>query len=267
MAIDFARLYVTDPSQLFLTLAVSSARTLVAFSMLPIFSSRTVPAEIRSALAIAVSFPVAYGQFAKPFPVDLTAVSLIAFVGKEAAVGLLIGLGFGIFLAGLLTIGEIIDHQTGLTFTQNIDPIHGNTVSLSSQFLERMLFAALMLAGLTQTVVDTLYASYDIWPLGAWMPAFDRVFPSALITQATRLFALSLLLAAPVLLVLFIVDAAMGLLNRATPQLSVFHITLSLKSMVGVAVLLAALPMVLQRVIGALPEVAATLKQLLFALR
>jgi type III secretion protein T len=254
---------LVEPAHLLLTLGISSIRTLVAFGMMPIFSSRTVPAAARTALAVAVSLPVTWQQLGKPFPTDIAAWPLLAFFGKEAVIGLLIGLGFGIFLAGLLIIGEIIDHQTGLTFTQNIDPVHGNTVSLTSQYLERVLFAALMLAGLMHGVVDALYLSYEIWPIGAWLPAFDRVYPLSLVTQTSRLFALALLLSGPVVLALFVVDAAMGLLNRAAPQLSLFHITMSLKSLVAVGVLVLALPMMLQRVVQALPEVTGTLKTLL----
>lgn len=259
MTTDLATLYAMDPARLMAVLGVSSVRTLVAFAMLPVFASRIVPAMARGAIAVAVVFPVALGQLDQPLPVDLTIGSILAFLGKEGAVGLLIGLGFGAFFAGLQTAGEIIDHQTGLTFTQNIDPVHGNNVSLTAQFLERVLFASLMAAGVMLAIVDALYLSYDVWPLGQWMPAFERTMPLRLVAEAGKLFALSLLLAGPVLLVLFMVEAGVGLLNRAAPQLSVFNITLSLKSMIGLFVLAMALPMVTERVILAMRDVVATL--------
>lgn len=259
MGTDLASLYAMDPAKLMAVLGVSSVRTLVAFAMLPMFASRIVPMMARAAIAIAVVFPVALGRLQEPLPVDLTTLSLLVFLGKEAAIGLVIGLGFGAFFAGLQTAGEIIDHQTGLTFTQNIDPVHGNSVSLTAQFLERVLFAALMTAGVMLAIVDALYLSYEVWPLGQSAPAFDRLVPLQLVSEAGKLFALSLLLAGPVLLVLFVMEASVGLLNRAAPQLSVFNITLSLKSMVGLAVLVLALPMITERVIVAMREVALTL--------
>lgn len=258
---------LVEPAQLLLTLGVSSVRTLVAFGLMPIFSSNTVPAMARTGLAIAVSLPVTWLHLQRPLPLEMAAWPLIAFFAKEAALGVLVGLGFGIFLAGLLIVGEIIDHQTGLTFTQNIDPVHGNAVSLTSQFLERVLFAALMVAGLMHGVVDALYLSYELWPIDAALPSLERVMALGLVTQAGRLFALALLLSGPVVLVLFAVDAAMGLLNRSAPQLSIFHLTLSLKSMVAVGVLVLAFPMMLQRVVEALPEVGGTLQVLLRGMR
>ncbi len=95
--------------------------------------------------------------------------------------------------------------------------------------------------------------------MGHWAPALERVLPLNLVSQAGKLFALSLLLAGPVLLVLFMVDACLGLLNRAAPQLNVFNIALSLKSMVGLAVLVLALPMITERVIVAMGDITSTL--------
>ena len=267
MAADLTSLYAIDPAKLMAVLGLSSVRALIAIAMLPLFASRTVPTVVRGAIAIAVVFPVAWGRLNEPLPVELASWPLLAFLSKEAAIGLVIGLGFGAFFAGLQTAGEIIDHQTGLTFTQNIDAVHGNNVSLTSQFLERVLFASLMAAGVMLVIVDTLYLSYEVWPIGRWTPAFDRVMLFNLISQASKLFALSLLLAGPMLLVLFVVDAGMGLLNRAAPQLSIHNITLSLKSMVGLGVLALALPMITERVITAAREVAGSLTSFLQLLR
>lgn len=265
MGTDLQSLYAIDPARLMGALAVSSVRTLVAFALLPMFASRTVPLMARMAIAVAVVLPVALGRLDQPLPVDLHMVSMLGFLGKEAAIGVVIGLGFGAFFAGLQTAGEIIDHQTGLTFTQNIDAIHGNSVSLTAQFLDRVLFAALMSAGVMLAIVDTLYLSYELWPMGQWTPAFERMVPLSLIEHASKLFALSLLLAGPVLLVLFILDASIGLLNRAAPQLSVFNITLTLKSMVGLGVLVMALPMLVERVVVAMQEVTRTLTLFIMA--
>ena len=267
MGSDFTGFYGIDLARLLTVLAVSSVRTLVAFAMLPLFSSHLVPSMVRGGIAVAVVFPVAMAHLADPLPVELTSWSLLAFLGKEGGVGLVIGLGFGAFFAGLQTVGEIIDHQTGLTFTQNIDAVHGNSVSLTSQFLERVLFASLMAAGVMLVIVDALYVSYEVWPLGHWAPALDRTLLMNLVSHASKLFALSLLLAGPVLLVLFAVDAGMGMLNRAAPQLGIHHINLSLKSLVGLGVLVLALPMITKRVVLGMREVAATLTAFLTALR
>jgi type III secretory pathway component EscT len=53
-------------------------------------------------------------------------------------------------------------------------------------------------------VVDTVYLSYQIWPVGQPPQGLGMHVPLSLASQAARLFAWALLLAGPVVLVLFV---------------------------------------------------------------
>lgn len=249
-------LELLDIPQLFVTTMLFSLRTLVAFTMLPFFASTLVPSTVRVGIALAVIIPVVGARLELPPPIALEAWPLTLLVVREGCIGLVIGLGFGAFCTGLQAAGEIIDHQTGLTFTQNIDPTFGNTVSITSHFMERVLFAALMSAGIMLVIVDALYLSYELWPVGQSLPSFERVVPMSLVEQSGRLFSFALLLAGPVLLVLFVIDVSLGMLNRAAPQLGVFNLALSIKPIIGLAVLAFALPMLIDHALLALGEFA-----------
>ena len=252
-----------DPAQLLWTLGLSSLRATVAFALLPPFAAAIMPAVVRMPLVLAISVPPAMMvlETSPGMPGSLTMLTLLLL--RESSIGLLIGMGLGAFCAGLQSVGEIIDHQTGLTFSQNVDPVHGNSVSITSQLLERLLFAALMAAGLLLVLADVLYLSYQVLPLGRWERGIDAAVALEVVTQASRLFALSILLAGPVVLVLFIIDVSLGLLNRAAPQLNVYQVTLTLKSMVGLAVLAAALPLLMERSLVAMFETSVALLALL----
>jgi type III secretion protein T len=254
-----------DLPLLLMSTVVVSLRVFVSFSMLPMFISSSVPTTVRAGLAMAVALPVVAAQMDAPPLPDLQGWTLILLVAREAGIGLVIGLGFGAFCAGLQTAGDIIDHQTGLTFTQNVDATFGNNVSITAQFFDRVLFGALMSAGFVLIVVDALYLSYEIWPVGMPLPTFERLVPLSLVEQSSRLFAFALLMAGPVLLVLFTIDAGLGMLNRAAPQLGIFQITLSLKAVVGLIVLMFALPLMIEKTLIALTYVAQTIRALILA--
>ena len=254
-----------DLPLLLMSTVIVSLRVFVAFSMLPMFISNSVPSTVRAGLAMAVALPVVAAQMDAPPILNLQAWTLLLLIVREAGIGLVIGLGFGAFCAGLQTAGDIIDHQTGLTFTQNMDATFGNNVSITAQFLDRVLFAIFMSAGFVLIVVDALYLSYEIWPVGLPLPTFERLVPMSLLTQSSRLFALALLLAGPVLLVLFTIDAGLGMLNRAAPQLGIFQITLSIKAIVGLIVLMFALPMIIEQSLRALVDVGKTIRALILA--
>jgi type III secretion protein T len=256
-------LATTDIAPLLMQAVVSALRTLVAFAMLPIFTGGRVPAMVRVGIAFAVVVPLVASRVELPLPVSLDAWSLLLLLVREGAIGVVIGLGFGALCAGLQTVGEIIDAQTGLTFTQNIDPTFGNNVSITSQFMERVLFAALMAAGLMLVIIDALYTSYELWPVGQPLPTFERVVPLSLIGQSSKVFSLALLLAGPVLLVLFVVDLSFGMLNRAAPQLGVFNLGLAAKPIVGLVVLMFSLPMIIEHALLAMGEAGKFMRALI----
>jgi type III secretion protein T len=258
-------LNLVDISALLITVVACSLRTLVAFALLPIFTSSQVPTVVRVGIAVAVVVPVVITRIDTPPVPVLDAWSLLMLVFREGAIGMVIGLGFGALCAGLQMAGDIIDHQTGLTFTQNVDPSFGNSVSITAVFLERVLFAALMSAGLMLVIVDALYLSYEVWPVGRPLPTFDRLVPLSLVNQSGRVFSLALLLAGPVVLVLFVVDASLGMMNRAAPQLGVFNLALSIKPLVGLAVLAFALPMIVDHSLLALGEFGKLVRALINA--
>jgi type III secretion protein T len=254
-----------DLAQLLMVAAMCSIRPLAAVALIPLFATANVPGAARNGFVLAIVAPVAWMQWQVAPPTDLSAASLLLLVVREGAIGVALGLGFAAFFAGLQAIGEIIDHQTGLTFSQNVDPVHGNQVSVTTQLLERVLFTALLAGGALLVIVDTIYLSFELWPIGKPLPQFESVVPLQLIANSGRLFAFALLLAGPVLFVLFAVEIAIGMLNRAAPQLNVFNVTLSLKSIVGLFVLMLALPLVTERTLSGFFELGRLLQGLLRA--
>jgi type III secretion protein T len=255
--------WLADPGSALMLLAMSSVRALVALAMLPMLSTNILPTLVRGALVVAVMAPIMAVNLGKPPSIQPEAVPLLLLLLRESAVGVVIGLGYGAFVAGIQAVGEIIDHQTGLTFTQNVDPVNGNNVSVTAIFLQHVMFAVLMVSGFLLLVVDSLYLSFEIWPIGDVMPNFAAAIPLRMIQESSRLFSLALLLAGPVVLVLFIVDAGASMLNRAAPQLNVFTLTLSMKSFIGVLVLAAALPMIIERSVVVMRQVALSLRSLI----
>jgi type III secretion protein T len=256
---------LADLTALLLAFTSNGIRTLVAFSMLPMLQESSVPTSARMTLALAVVTPVVAVKLGAPPAFQAESWALILLILRETAVGLLIGVGFGALAAALQTAGDIIDHQTGLTFSQNVDATYGNNVSVTAQFLERVLFAIMINSGLMLIIIDTLYLSYEVWPVGQALPNFDRLVPLAMAGESARILPLALLLASPVLLVLFVVDVGFGMLNRAAPQLNVFQIGLSIKPLIGALVLSLALPMIVEQVLAPMIEFGRFLRALMLA--
>ena len=76
----------------------------------------------------------------------------------------------------------------------------------------------------------------------------------------------SLLIAAPVIKVLYVIDAGLGILNRFAQQLNVFALSLSIKSWAATFLLLLLIPALAQAVIGELSGRSDTVRAVIGAL-
>lgn len=222
-------------ADLALLAALASTRFAVAFALLPLFSSETVPALVRNAIFIGFGLITLAVQPALQ-PGQWDGTHWLTLFAREA----LLGIGFGVLLGAVMwafeTAGQIVDTKVGATLGQVIDPLSGHQTSLSGALLSRLASYIFMAGGGFLALVAVLVQSFAIWPLA--QPTLALPPGSlALFEQAFASFALlALLLAAPCLIVLYVVDLALGLVNRFAPQLNLISISMSLKSVAAVFV-------------------------------
>ena len=226
---------VNSLTDLALLAALASTRIAVAFLLLPILSSDTVPATVRS--AIFLSFGMITLAMQPSFSVNNweTQQWLGLFV-KEA----LLGLGMGLMLAAVLwafhAAGEIVDGATGMASAQVVDPLSGRQTSLSGAMLGRLTVFVFMAYGGMLAWMGVLIESFALWPMAEHnlLPKMGGVtlFESAFGTFA----GLAFLVAAPGLVVIYLIDLSLGVMNRYAPQLNLLSIASSVKGLAAVLV-------------------------------
>lgn len=219
-----------------LLLGVASARIAVAFLMMPIFSTDTVPAMVRNSIFIALGLVSLILQPA----IDVMAIGATQWVtifAKEVFVGLLIGFFFGSVLWSLEAAGQIIDTKVGATMAQIVDPLSGHQTSLNGAFLGRLAGIVFIFSGGLSLLVQVIMESYALWPVAAPMPNLDMRGLALFEGEFGRMMVLATLFASPVLTVLFLIDLGLGLVNRFAQQLNVFTLSLSIKSFAATAVI------------------------------
>lgn len=156
-------------------------------------------------------------------------IALALLMFKEAGVGLLLAVALcGPFWVAT-AIGELIDNQRGATISASIDPASGVEASVLAPFVSLFYAAAFLSQGGMLILVQAIRESYRTIPAAA----FFRIDPVAVGGLLTTLLGKGLALAAPVLVVMFLSDVALGLLSRFCPQLNAFSLALSVKSLVA----------------------------------
>ena len=248
-----------------LLLGIATTRIALAFALLPLFSTETIPALVRNSIlfslglvSLALQPKMDFGSF--------TAISWLALYAKEAFVGLIIGFFFGAVLWALEAAGQIIDAKVGATMAQVVDPLSGHQTSLNGAFLGRLANLVFIFSGGLSLLVGVILESYAVWPIAA---TFPRLAPAGLglfEAEFGRLMVLATLFAAPVLAVLFVIDIGLGLVNRFAQQLNVFQLSLSIKSFVATAMILLMLTGFIQAVINDVLSRPAALRALLAGL-
>ncbi len=224
-----------------------------AFLILPLLTTSTVPALVRNALMVGLAvaaLPLVGGSL----PEDQRDVLLPALLLKEVFIGVVIGFLFsGVFWA-LGMAGNLIDTRVGTNIASIIDPISGHETSLTGTFLTRLGAWLFMASGAFLIFIDVLLGSFVLWPVASFVPELPSVGILVMADYFGLFMTLALMIAAPALIVLTLVDVGFGLINRLAPQLNVFVLSLPLKAwlatLIVIMVLGAAIEVVLRRLIS-----------------
>jgi type III secretion protein T len=227
--------FLGDP---LLALGLTVPRIIGAFLMLPLMTPETVPAMVRNSFMVSlaiVALPVALAGS----PIDAMGVpQWPVIVLKELFLGIAIGFVFGIVFWAIGAAGNVIDTQVGMGMAQVFDPIQGHQTSLHGEFLSELAAWLFMASGAFLVFLDLLTSSYALWPVTSYFPDLRAVGMDLFVGQFSYLMTALLVLAAPVMVILLIIDLSFGLVNRYAPQLNVFALTLPIKAWIATAVVM-----------------------------
>jgi type III secretion protein T len=215
-----------------LLLGLSATRVAVAFLLVPIFSAELVPAMVRNSIFMAIAL---LGLVLQPSagPVTFDAWQWIVMFGKEAFIGGTIGLLFGGVMWAFQAAGQLIDTKVGATQAQVTDPMSGQQTSLSGALFGRLASLVFMSLGGFMLMIGTLIESYGIWPVRSTLPGLAEGGARFFESELGRIMGLTLLIAAPALVLLYVIEGVLGLINRFAQQLNVFSLSMALKAVAG----------------------------------
>jgi type III secretion protein T len=220
-----------------LLLGLSATRVAVALLLIPLITQELIPPLVRNAMFISLAL-LGLALHPPVGPIQASAAQWVSMFAKEALIGGAIGFLFAGVLWAFESAGQVIDTKIGLMMAQLIDPLTGQQVSLNGAFLGRLASYVFMAGGGFMVLVGTLMQTYAAWPVWAPLPALAdggvRLFESEL----GRIIGLTLLIAAPALVLLYVVEAVFGLINRFAQQLNVFSLSSSLKAFVATWIIL-----------------------------
>jgi flagellar biosynthetic protein FliR len=189
-----------------------------AVAVLPVFGERLVPARVRLGLALAITAIVA-PAVAPQLEVLTKGESILAIILiTETLSGLVLGIGLRLFVMALQMAGSMAAQATSLA------QVFGGAAGADPQpaIGHLLVYGGLALAvimGLHVRVIEFVILSYDIFLPGKFLDASE--LKTWGVNQIVYAFALGFTLAAPFLIASLIYNVALGVINRAMPQLMV----------------------------------------------
>lgn len=214
-------------------LALSLARLVACFAILPFLGGKLLPGYVRNSILItlmAIVYPIVAAT-APTEPFALRTMVLLLF--KEIFLGLLIGFLVGIVFWAAEISGYLIDTQRGASMASVLDPLYGHSTSPLGTVLLQLVTVLFFASGGFLIMLEGLFESYQFWPVFQFFPQMKAEGPLFFLGGIDKLMKSALLLASPVLMALFLSDFCLALASRFVPQLNVFNLAMPIKS--GVA--------------------------------
>ena len=206
----------------------------------PVFSAQNTPIMVRifTTLAIAGALTAALGTNIGPPPANM--YLFVMAIAHEVLAGLLIGTFMSFVLQAAQMAGTLVDTQMGLSMSQVLNPINGVSSTVISQFKFMLAVVIFLSVNGHHLMLKAFADSYGSMP-GMTLEHLPQM-KNNLVGLMGTLSVLSLQMAAPVLGVSLVVDAALGIVNKAVPQMQVVVIGLPAKIVIGLIALSVGLP-------------------------
>jgi flagellar biosynthetic protein FliR len=235
-----------------MTLVLVRVSGMVAFA--PFFSSTALPLRTKAVFVGAMAF--LFAPLVSTLPHAQTNLSFSALIG-ELSVGLVYGLTLTLLNEMLLFAGQIAGVQFSFSMVNLLDPTSQIQTPLMGDLFQLMGTLVIIAAGLDRILLASMVRSFRAAPLGS----YGLAPPTALgiVHAAGGIFLAAVELAAPVLAATMLVEVAVSLLGKLSPQLPVMNLTVPLKTLTGFALLtgsLALWPRFIEARFGSLLDLA-----------
>ena len=202
---------------------------MVAFLVIaPPFSFNAFPLRIKGMLAVGLAMAVA-PRVVPGYASPDTGGFILALL-LEILVGGVLGFLVLVVFSAIQSAGNLIDLFGGFQLAQGFDPQSMVNGAQFTRLYQMTALALLFASGGYQLILGGLARSFAALPVGG---GIDLAVPLEAITAAVgQMLLAAVQIAGPLIVVLFLADAGLGLLTRVAPALNAFALGFPLKILI-----------------------------------
>jgi len=213
---------------------IAGSRVTGLLVVAPFLGSAAVPPRIKIGVAFLLTlFMVPLVPATAPV---LSGPALVVLLLGEFAIGFLLGFTLQlIFEAGQIA-GQVCGVQMGYSLASIVNPDNSQADSaVLSTFYELIVLLLFIQLSVPHWLLRGLARSFAYLPPGHVSLTWPAV--STLLEFVAGMWVAGLQIAAPVLVASLFADVALGFIGKASPQLPVLFVGISLKNLLGLALL------------------------------
>ena len=209
----------------------------------PVLSKSEVPSLVRLSFAL-ISTVILVGVINPAPPSADTPIFLC--MALNFLFGALIGFVANCILAAILTGGDMINTQMGLSSAMIMDPSTKSQVSMMANFFSVLAMFIFIYSGGIYWFFNALIKSFELFPMYSVNFHFEKIVNIQYLSQITgNILFTGLHIAGPVLLATMAQDIILGIISKTAPQVNVFSLSFLFKPVMGAFILIVILPMLI----------------------
>ncbi len=209
----------------------------------PVFSQISVPNHVKILFAVAITFCVFQVIPRTGLEGQTYDTALFWLALKETLIGLLLGFISRLLFYGVEVGGHLIAVSMGLASATVFSPSTGTSQPVIEKFYVVLLTLLFLGLNAHHTFLSAMVESFTIIPIspsGIDLALFSSEKGGGEMIQAVTISGLKM--AAPVMVVIFFLNVAMGIIGRAVPSINVLVTSLPVNIMAGLMVMVVTLP-------------------------
>lgn len=226
--------------QLLFSVLVCSARLFGVFAVFQPMGSQLLQGRSRSGFVVLIALFIGAGQSADMLD-HITGLDMILLSLKEAFLGLLIGYAAANVFWIAEGVGALIDNVAGYNNVQQSNPLSSSQSTPISSLLLQLCVTVFYMIGGFLFLLGALFETYRWWPVGSFSPVPAAMLERFILQQTDTLMTQTLKVAAPVLVVMVLIDLGFGLVAKTAGKLEPNSLAQPVKSAMAVLVVLLSL--------------------------
>jgi flagellar biosynthetic protein FliR len=207
------------------TLLLVTARIVAWSAVAPPMATAGLPMRIKTIASVALALPLL--PVAQPHAPPAETGPLVSALVIQVVTGAALGFLTRLLFSAIEAAGSLLDVGANFSLAAAYDPMTSSSNGAFGRFYALLCTTLIFATNVHLLIFGGFLRTFAAVPLdaGVSLSRLDRAITSGI----TEMFLAALQIAGPLLVVLFIADLALGLLNRIAPQLNAFAMSFPLK--------------------------------------